>query len=116
MVSFPILVGISLDYDIFLVARIAELRHHGGMSTRDAIRAGVESTGKIISVAGLIMAIAFSGLLFSTLPSCNQLSFFMVFAVLFDTFIVRSFVVPAMMTVLGEWNWWPSRPQAVPIK
>lgn len=58
-------------------------------------------------IAGAIMAIAFVGLLFSGEPILNQLSFFLVFSVLFDTLVVRSILVPAMMTMLGRWNWWP---------
>ncbi len=53
------------------------------------------------------MAIAFVGLLFSDEPILNQLSFFLVFAVLFDTLVVRSILVPALMALLGKWNWWP---------
>lgn len=106
VLSFPILVGISLDYDIFLITRVAELRMMGFTNT-ECIRLGVVKTGHIITTAGLIMAIAFSGLLFSSLPSCNQLSFYMVFAVVFDTFVVRSFLVPSLMHLLGDFNWWP---------
>eukprot|EP00755_Sulcionema_specki_P024091 Sspe_Gene.80441::Locus_50807_Transcript_1_1_Confidence_1.000_Length_2804::g.80441::m.80441/K06994/K06994; putative drug exporter of the RND superfamily len=106
LMSFSIVVGIGLDYDIFLVTRIVEYRRLG-YSTPDAIVYGMTQTGYIITAAGVIMAIAFSGLLFSQEPFMHQLSFFMVFAVLFDTFVVRSVLVPACMGILGEWNWWP---------
>ena len=55
------------------------------------------------------MAVAFVGLLFSTETVLNELSFFLVFAVLFDTLVVRTILVPSLMTLLGRWNWWPSR-------
>ena len=53
------------------------------------------------------MAIAFSSLLFSSSPAMNLLSFYTVFAVLFDTFIVRCFLVPSLFSILPELNWWP---------
>ena len=108
VLSFPMLVGISLDYDIFLLSSIAELRA-AGHDTLSAIRHGVVRTGSIITTAGVIMAIAFSGLMFSSVATCNELSFYIVVAVLFDTFIVRVLVVPAFLARLGEANWWPGR-------
>ncbi len=105
---FPLMVGIALDYDIFLVGRIVELRE-AGMSTRDAILLGVASTGTIITAAGIIQALAFFGLMLSSILVLNQLSFFLFFAVLFDTFVVRTLVVPSIMFWLGEANWWPMR-------
>ena len=106
LMSFSIVVGIGLDYDIFLITRIVEFRR-AGYETNDAISHGLAKTGYIITAAGVIMAVAFSGLLFSEEPFMHQLSFYMVFAVLFDTFVVRSVMVPALMGLLGEANWWP---------
>eukprot|EP01059_Diplonema_ambulator_P003910 TRINITY_DN13601_c0_g1_i1.p1 TRINITY_DN13601_c0_g1~~TRINITY_DN13601_c0_g1_i1.p1 ORF type:complete len:888 (+),score=257.23 TRINITY_DN13601_c0_g1_i1:2-2665(+) len=106
LLAFPIIVGIGLDYDIFLLTRIIEYRK-AGYSTNEAICLGLSKTGYIITAAGIIMAIAFSGLLFSEEPFMHQLSFYMVFAVLFDTFVIRTILVPAMMGLLGEWNWYP---------
>eukprot|EP01079_Euglenida_sp_SAG-EU17-18_P011893 gene11893-2169_t len=106
VLTFSVLVGLSLDYDIFLLTRVAEY-HSVGMSTNDAILFGLCKTGNIINAAGIIMAIAFSGLLFSAIPTMNQMSCYMVFAVLFDTFVVRPILVPAIMSLLGETNWWP---------
>ena len=90
---FPLLVGIALDYDIFLVGRICEL-HNSGYSTRDSILLGVASTGTIITAAGVIQGLAFFGLMCSEILVLNQLSFFLFFAVVFDTLIVRTLVVP----------------------
>ena len=53
------------------------------------------------------MAVAFSGLLMSSVGVLNQTSFFMVFSVLLDTFLIRMIMVPAIMGILGDWNWWP---------
>ena len=105
---FPILVGIALDYDIFFIARIVEFKEEG-LSTRDAILAGMSETGNIITAAGVIQTLAFFGLLLGTIPVLNQLSFYLLFGVLFDTFLVRVLVVPSLMYWLGELNWWPSK-------
>ena len=102
---FPLLVGIALDYDIFLIGRIVEL-HNEGISTRNAILLGVASTGTIITAAGIIQALAFFGLMLSSIQVLNQLSFFLFFAVLFDTFVVRTLVVPSIMFWLGRANFW----------
>jgi len=116
LLSFSILVGVGLDYDIFLITRIVEYRRIFGRlypertpfeNTREAIKVGLTKTAGIITAAGVIMGIAFSGLLLSKEPIMNQLAFFMVFAVLFDTFIVRPVLVPATMSLLFELNWWP---------
>eukprot|EP01062_Namystynia_karyoxenos_P071654 TRINITY_DN672_c0_g1_i5.p1 TRINITY_DN672_c0_g1~~TRINITY_DN672_c0_g1_i5.p1 ORF type:complete len:818 (+),score=330.97 TRINITY_DN672_c0_g1_i5:860-3313(+) len=116
LLSFSIIVGVGLDYDIFLITRIVEYRRIYGLqypdrdpfeNTKEAIKTGLTKTAGIITAAGVIMAIAFSGLLLSREPVMNQLAFYMVFAVLFDTFIVRPVLVPATMSLLFEWNWWP---------
>eukprot|EP01061_Rhynchopus_euleeides_P010029 TRINITY_DN1936_c0_g3_i1.p1 TRINITY_DN1936_c0_g3~~TRINITY_DN1936_c0_g3_i1.p1 ORF type:complete len:865 (+),score=362.99 TRINITY_DN1936_c0_g3_i1:140-2734(+) len=107
LMSFSIVVGIGLDYDVFLVTRIVECYQEQGCSTQEAICQGLARTGYLITAAGVIMALAFCGLFFSKEPFVHQLSFYMVFAVLFDTFVVRSLLVPALMGLLGELNWWP---------
>jgi hypothetical protein len=61
------------------------------------------------------MAVAFSGLLFSAVPGMNMLSFYMVFSVLFDTFVVRSLLVPSTMSLLRDANWWPGMHRLFPF-
>eukprot|EP00656_Telonema_subtile_P033016 TRINITY_DN3639_c0_g1_i2.p1 TRINITY_DN3639_c0_g1~~TRINITY_DN3639_c0_g1_i2.p1 ORF type:complete len:882 (-),score=193.02 TRINITY_DN3639_c0_g1_i2:78-2723(-) len=113
-ISFQIIVGLSIDYDIFLLSRIMEYRDNGA-SNADAIVGGLASSGNIITAAGIIMAIAFCGMLLSIQPVLNQLSLFLVVAVLIDTFVVRILLVPPMMRLMGEANYWPryrcGRPQ-----
>lgn len=115
VMAFSILVGLGLDYDIFLLTRIREYRAMGvadpGDDSASNVLMGLAQTGGVITAAGAIMAIAFLGLLFSGEPVLNQLSFLLVFSVLFDTLVVRSVLVPAMMTLLGRWNWWPGSQQ-----
>lgn len=107
IVAFSVVVGIALDYDIFLVTRITEFIREDGLSTREAILHGLCSTGSIITAAGLIMALAFFGMILSSIPILNVLGLYLVSAVLFDTFIVRTLIVPTFMSLLGEANWWP---------
>ncbi len=79
-----------------------------GLTTRDAIVRGVEHTGGIITSAGLIMGVSFGAMMGSHTMSIQQIGFVLSAAVLVDTFVVRLFVIPAIMANLGEANWWPS--------
>lgn len=108
IVAFFIITGFGLDYDIFLLVRVTELRGKG-QDPQSAVREGLVSTGGIITAAGLVMVFAFSGMLFSELVQGSMFGFMMVLAVLFDTFVARSIVNPAGMSLLGHWNWWPSK-------
>ncbi|KAJ9456507.1 Membrane protein YdfJ [Diplonema papillatum] len=116
IVLFSMIVGIGLDYDIFLLTRVKEFYQESLVEdplvqeperTLVAVHKGLRDTGHVITAAGLIMAMAFSGLFFSDIPTVNQMGFYLVFSVLFDTLVVRSLLVPAVMSLLGKWNWWP---------
>lgn len=107
VVSFSIVVGLSLDYDLFLLVRVQEYHALDMYSTEECICRGLAHTGKTITSAGVIMAVAFSALLFSSTPAMNLLSSFLVFAVLYDTFVVRIVLVPALFSIGAHWNWWP---------
>jgi uncharacterized membrane protein YdfJ with MMPL/SSD domain len=78
----------ALDYDIFLISTVLERRLEGH-TDRSALVRGMVSTGHIITAAGIIMAVAFSGLLFSSELALNQTAFLLVASVLLDTFVVR---------------------------
>eukprot|EP00164_Ancoracysta_twista_P000151 GFYU01000222.1.p1 GENE.GFYU01000222.1~~GFYU01000222.1.p1 ORF type:complete len:843 (+),score=247.73 GFYU01000222.1:254-2782(+) len=108
VMSFSVLCGLALDYDVFLMARVVEFRDLG-YSDNSAVVAGITKTGSIITAAGIIMAIAFSGLFLSSEMVLNQFAFFLVVSVLLDTFIVRTILVPALMSLAGKWNWWPRK-------
>jgi len=99
-------VALGLDYDIFLVSRITEYRIQG-FSDADSIRKGVSRTGGVISAAGIIMALAFSGLFFSNKLMHQQFACILVVSVLLDTFVVRTVLVPSMMFMAQGFNWWP---------
>jgi hypothetical protein len=99
-------IALGLDYDIFLVSRIVEFRTLGA-SDRASIFHGATKAGGVITGAGLIMALAFSGLCFSDKLLFQQFGVLLVTSVLFDTFVVRTVLVPALMLIAEEWNWWP---------
>jgi hypothetical protein len=102
--------GLSLDYAIFLLDRITELRFEDGLSAGQAIIRGVDSTANLISMAGVIMALTFGGLLFSQLSLLNQVGFYLSLAILLDTFLVRTVLVPTLMALMADNNWWPRKP------
>ena len=91
-----------------MLSRIIEARAEGKGDAASIVE-GLTKTGSTITAAGLIMATAFSGLLFSAEPVLNQISFFLVTAVLVDTFLIRALFVPAFMAGLGRANWWPRK-------
>merc|ERR1711998_67063 len=107
VVVFFVLTGIGLDYDVFLCARITEYRNDGIEPTQ-AIISGMNSVAGIIGSAGLVMVVAFGSLLFSTIQQLNMLGFMMTISVSFCTVIACVFVNPAIMSILGYYNWWPS--------
>lgn len=103
-----LLTGLALDYDIFLFARAYELRA-SGMSDRDAICRAVGLTGPVISSAGVIMALAFAGMVVGSNKYLNEFGFVMIVGVLLDTFVVRTVLVPCVLSLGGGLNWWPGR-------
>jgi uncharacterized membrane protein YdfJ with MMPL/SSD domain len=107
VMALMILVGLGLDYDLFLSLRIAEFRSLG-YTNRSSIRKGIWKTGSIISGAGLIMAIAFFGLMLSSTSVLLEFGSMLCFAVILDTFIVRTIFLPAVLHLLGEATWWPN--------
>ncbi|ELP90697.1 hypothetical protein EIN_024060 [Entamoeba invadens IP1] len=103
-----VLVGLCLDYDIFLFTRVLEYRK-SGYSTKSAVILGVEHTGYLITYAGIIMAAAFSALMLSSMMVLQQFGVVLALAILLDTFVIRTMVVPSLLHLFGEWNWWPKR-------
>lgn len=106
--ALSVVLGLALDYDVFLVGRIVELRDLG-LADREAITVGLWRSGRVVTAAGLVMAIAFSGLVMSRIPALNMLGTLLVAAVLLDTFVMRALVTPALMAPLGRLNWFPRK-------
>jgi len=108
IVCVPVLVGLTLDYDLFLLVRIFEYRMKG-YSTKDATVVAMYNTSGIITTAGLIMIIAFSSLMFSDLLILKTTGILITVTCFVDTFIVRAWLVPAILMIGAEANWWPGR-------
>jgi uncharacterized membrane protein YdfJ with MMPL/SSD domain len=108
--SQPILIGaiafaLSTDYAVFLLTRIKEARSEVG-NDEEAVAVGMERTGRIVTAAALLLAIAMGAFVTSQIVVIKQLGFGVAFAVLIDAAIVRALLVPALMRLLGRWNWW----------
>lgn len=113
--TFTIILGLGLDYDIFLLGRVCEYRCNG-YDDKEAIAYGVAKTGPVITSAGIIMAVAFGGLMMSDVPMLNQISLLLVVAVLIDTFFIRSLATPAVHAPLRSLNWWPRQVPAPTLR
>jgi len=105
--TLVILLGLTLDFTVFLLIHVVEARAEG-RGTRDAIAVALHRTLWIITAAGVIMAVAFSGLLLSQIPVLNLFGAYLVFAVLVDTFVVRALLLPSVLSLLGDAIWWPA--------
>jgi uncharacterized membrane protein YdfJ with MMPL/SSD domain len=103
-----ILIGLALDYEIFLFARIYEYRS-AGLSNKAAIVRAMSQTGPIISAAGMIMSIAFMSFAAGPVGYFNEHGFIVITGILFDTFVVRSCIVPSIMCLWSEANYWPAK-------
>src|SRR5258705_9164931 len=97
--------GLSTDYEVFLVSRMVEARARG-MSTAEAIRIGTATTGRIITAAALILVVVAGAFVFSDLVMMKYLAFGLVAALLLDATVIRMFLVPAVMKMLGDECWW----------
>ena len=97
--------GLSTDYEVFLVSRMVEARERG-LSTAEAIRVGTATTGRLITGAALILAVVAGAFAFSDLVMMKYLAFGLLIALLLDATVIRMFLVPAIMKLLGDDCWW----------
>jgi RND superfamily putative drug exporter len=110
--SFIILVAVGSDYNLLLIARVKE-ELHAGLHT-GLIRA-LGSTGGVVTSAGLVFAFTMLAMLISDLRTIGQLGSTVCIGLLLDTLVVRSFVVPSIVTILGKWFWWPTLVRSRPL-
>ena len=111
LILFVILMGIGMDYNVFILTRIRE-EVHKGKEIKEAVVDAVDWTGGIITALALIMAGAFGTIMLSSNAMLQQFGFALLVAVLFDAMVVRTYIVPAAVTVMGKWAWWaPGRLQ-----
>ncbi|MEE6135789.1 MMPL family transporter [Mycobacterium sp. 050128] len=100
--------GLATDYEVFLVSRMVEARERG-MSTAEAIRIGTATTGRLITAAALVLAVVAGSFMFSDLVMMKYLAFGLAAALLLDATVVRMFLVPSVMKLLGDDCWWAPR-------
>jgi trehalose monomycolate/heme transporter len=103
-----VIYGLSTDYEVFLVSRMVEARARG-MSTAEAIRVGTATTGRLITAAALVLAVVAGAFVFSDLVMMKYLAFGLITALLLDATVVRMFLVPSVMKLLGDDCWWAPR-------
>ncbi len=104
--AFIVLVAVGADYNLLLITRIREESHNG---IRSGIIRAVRSTGGVITSAGIIFAGSMFGMLFGSLSTMVQTGFIIGVGLLIDTFVVRTITVPALASLIGRANWWPSK-------
>jgi RND superfamily putative drug exporter len=100
--------GLSMDYEVFLLSRIKE-EHDSGKSNVDAVALGLQKSARIITAAAFILAVVFAAFVISGVTSIKMMGFGVAFAILLDATLIRAFLVPALMRLFGEWNWWAPR-------
>ncbi|UCE45434.1 MAG: MMPL family transporter [Methanobacteriota archaeon] len=111
LILFIMLMGIGMDYNVFILTRIREEKHKG-KSNEAAIVESLDWTGGIITALAIIMGSAFSMMMISSTMMLREMGFALAFAIMLDAMVVRTYIVPAMMTILGKWAWWaPGRLQ-----
>ena len=101
--------GLATDYGVFLLSRIKEARDNGAADS-DAVAIGLERTGRIITAAALLFAVAIGAFATSQLVFIKELGLGAALAVLIDASIIRALLVPSLMALLGKWNWWAPAP------
>jgi RND superfamily putative drug exporter len=101
--------GLSTDYAVFLLSRIKEARD-SGLDDREAVAAGLERTGRIVTAAALLFCVAIGAFATSRLVFVRELGVGTAAAVALDATIVRALLVPSLMVLLGRWNWWAPAP------
>jgi uncharacterized membrane protein YdfJ with MMPL/SSD domain len=106
---FALVFGLSTDYGVFLLSRIKEL-HDGGATNQEAVAGGLARTGRIVTAAALLFCIAIGAFATSQIVFIKELGLGTAAGVLLDATVVRAFLVPALMALLGRWNWWAPRP------
>jgi RND superfamily putative drug exporter len=106
IVAFAIVFGLSMDYEVFLVARVLEARR-SGLSEMDAIPEGLARTAGLITSAAAIMIVVFAAFTFGDFLVVKMIGFTLAVAVLIDATLVRIVIGPALLRIAGDWNWWP---------
>jgi RND superfamily putative drug exporter len=111
VIVFAFAFGLSMDYEVFLLARIKENVDHG-VPNNEAVRRGLQRSGRVITSAALLLVVVFACFLVGRVSTIQQIGLGLAVAVAVDATLVRCILVPATMTLLGRLNWWAPRPLA----
>ncbi|WP_231386068.1 MMPL family transporter [Propionibacterium acidifaciens] len=103
--------GLAMDYEVFLLARISEY-WRAGYDNDEAVARGLQRSGRIITSAAAIIIAVFLGFVSGEMIAIKQIGVGLAIMVAADATLVRLLLVPATMTVLGQWNWWAPKPLA----
>jgi RND superfamily putative drug exporter len=106
---FAVIFGLATDYAVLVMARIKE-QHDLGASNEDAVAVGIGRTGRVITAAAVMIAVVFLAFGVSSVFFMKQIALGMAVGVLLDATVVRGLLVPSLMRLLGEWNWWAPAP------
>jgi putative drug exporter of the RND superfamily len=115
ILSFAIVFGLSMDYEVFLVARVLEERRRG-LCERSAVIEGLAHTAGLITSAAAIMIAVFTAFTVGGFLVVQMLGFTLAVAVFIDATAVRMIVGPALLKLAGDWNWWPFGLYGAPAK
>ncbi len=105
VIVIGILFGLAMDYEVFLVSRMREEFTHS-KDAKKAILAGLKDSGGVVTAAGLIMVAVFAGFMLAPDPIIKSMGFALTFGIVFDAFVVRMAIVPAVMTLMGKAAWY----------
>ncbi len=106
---FAVIFGLATDYAVLVIARIKERRDLGD-SNEEAVAVGIARTGRVITAAALAIAVVFLAFSVSSVFFVKQIAIGMAVGVMLDATVVRALLVPSLMRLFGEWNWWAPRP------
>jgi RND superfamily putative drug exporter len=106
IIVFCVVFGLSMDYEVFLLSRVAEGVHRG-VPNREAIVHGLACTAGVITSAAMVMIVVFAGFAVGDFLVIKILGFSLAVAILFDATLVRLAIGPALLQLGGRWNWWP---------
>ena len=108
IIVFCIVFGLSMDYEVFLLSRIKEVYDETGDNT-GSVAVGLEKTGRIITSAAIILVLVAAAFATSDVIVVKAFGVATAIAILLDATAVRALLVPALMRILGDWNWWAPR-------
>ena len=109
LVTAAVVFALSTDYGVFLLGRIKEARD-AGETDREAVALGIARTGRVVTAAAILLAVAIGAFSTSSISFIQQIGIATATGVLLDAFVVRTLLVPSLMALLGKWNWWSPRP------